>query len=623
LFRLFLVFTTGLVLLTGAIAQSIELKNNSFYIDGQKYFVKGIGYEVGATPGEVPWDRTFNPELMHFDIQRILLGGFNTIRTWAPLTDEELTLIAEYDLKIIMGIWIDPHADFSDETFVAEAKVIVNNVLSYSKNYDNIIAYLIMNEPLPETIAEAGYDATVELWTELIDIIHEQHPNRPVSISNTSNGTYIDPAVFDYSGYAVYIYNPVTVNYLHRYRDYVAYLQRLNVPGRPLILTEYGLSVSPVGPGNWGYGGNSLAEQEEGNLHMYKALVDGGAAGSCMFIYSDGWWKAGNEFVHDGTAEEWFGMVEYADLDDDRGDTRPVWDAVKAYQSAIITEPKSSELYTNKVPLEIFPNNTINSIEIILDSQLIYQSQLMGAYFQDSILFEFQQMKDAVLVFNCYDAEQKLIKSEEKNILIAPTIPELPTINISIENEDYWQDGVVSVKYHIVKSTAFISDTKVDYIFYRHLGFEYGEKFQRTLSGDNEITFIRDHIIGSNVNVFTVGAAFDVAYGDFRKRIVNQKTFSQMNDIVSSTEQHAVPGTLMRVFPNPSGDFVVVSPEKSVVTTSFHYTIYDIAGKEVNPKSSGTWNQRIDMSSLIPGVYYMKIDVPGQSVPKILKIVKL
>ncbi|MEJ2595938.1 MAG: hypothetical protein P8100_12630, partial [bacterium] len=63
-------------------SQQIELKDNFFYIDGDKFFVRGIGYEAGARPGELPWERTFNPGQLHFDIQRILSGGFNTIRTW-------------------------------------------------------------------------------------------------------------------------------------------------------------------------------------------------------------------------------------------------------------------------------------------------------------------------------------------------------------------------------------------------------------------------------------------------------------------------------------------------------------------------------------------------------------
>ncbi|MEJ2595939.1 MAG: hypothetical protein P8100_12635, partial [bacterium] len=175
----------------------------------------------------------------------------------------DLELLEGYDIKIIMGIWIDPHGDFADPVFVNEAKNIVNDVLDYSANYGNIIAYLIMNEPLPETVFAAGYDETADLWNGLIDIIHERHPGRPVSIANTSNGTYIDPGIFDFSAFNVYIYNPVTVNYLHGYRDYAAYLRKRDTSDHPLVYTEYGLSVSPSGPGNWGYGGNSLTEQTE------------------------------------------------------------------------------------------------------------------------------------------------------------------------------------------------------------------------------------------------------------------------------------------------------------------------------------------------------------------------
>ena len=127
--------------------QQVEIKDQFFFLDGEKFFIKGIGYEVGALPGEVPWEKEFNPNQLHFDIQRILSGGFNTIRTWAPFIEQELQVLDQYDLKIIMGIWIDPHADFSDPQFNYQAKTIVSDVLSYSKKYDQIIAYLIMNEP--------------------------------------------------------------------------------------------------------------------------------------------------------------------------------------------------------------------------------------------------------------------------------------------------------------------------------------------------------------------------------------------------------------------------------------------------------------------------------------------
>ncbi|MBP1668678.1 MAG: hypothetical protein H6Q21_1044, partial [Bacteroidetes bacterium] len=57
-----------LSLLVGASATAqkskIELKNNFYYLDNQKFFVKGIGYEVGAYPGMLPWNRPFNEDIL-------------------------------------------------------------------------------------------------------------------------------------------------------------------------------------------------------------------------------------------------------------------------------------------------------------------------------------------------------------------------------------------------------------------------------------------------------------------------------------------------------------------------------------------------------------------------------
>jgi len=604
------------------LAQHVEVKNHSFYIDGQKYFMKGIGYEAGATPGELPWSRTFDAEQLRFDMQRILAGGFNTIRTWAPFTAQELDLLKQYEIKIIMGIWIDPSGNFADQAFVDQAKIIVTDVLSYSRNYDNIIAYLIMNEPLPETIANAGYGETVALWTQLIDIIHTQHPNRPVSIANTSNGTYINPDIFDFSAYNVYIYNPVTVNYLHGYRDFIQYLNRLNNLNSPLIITEYGLSVSPTGPGNWGYGGNSLTQQQEGDLYMYKALVDGGAAGSCVFNYSDGWWKGGNEFVHNDNAEEWFGLVNYTSLSDKFGQVRPVWEAVKAFQSAIITQPRSSEIYTNKVPLEVFPGDTVKRIEIFLDNEQVYQRQPVNGYLLDTLLFEVQDIKDVTLVFNCYDTENNLVKSEEKSILITAKELALPSIQISIANSDFWQSGYADVDYQVNKSPVFTNSSRLDYIFYPHVGFNYGDKFQRTLPADDQVNFTSHHAFAANVNVFTVGAAFDVTYNSFRKRIVNQLTLSRMNDVTISVAEPLSPTRSLLIFPNPIKEYFRVAFDETITAPWFNYSILNNMGIVVKHAEKAERYRPIYINTLKPGIYYIRIVVAGQSVPITKKIIK-
>ncbi len=602
-------------------AQDVQFKDSFFFIDGQKFFVKGIGYEVGATPGVVPWNHSFDSAIMTSDIERILSGGFNTIRTWAPLTAQELDLLSQFDVKIIMGIWIDPHGDFSNPGFVTQAKTIVTDVLSYSKDYNNIIAYLIMNEPLPETISAAGYDATVALWTQLIDIIHNMHPDRPVSIANTSNGTYIDPAVFDFSAYNVYIYNPVTVNYLHGYRDYIRYLQTENVSGRPLIITEFGLSVSPSGPGNWGYGGNSLDEQQAGILHMYSSLVDGGAAGACVFNYSDGWWKGGNEYVHDNQVEEWFGLVEYSDLSDQYGHVRPVWNTVKAYQSAIITQPKSAEIYPATVPIEIFIDDTIDHIDIYENGDLMHQYVVSDNYILDTLIFSVQYIRDVNLVFRCYDVLDNIVKEEAKQILLSAVNITLPTIDMTLLNEDYWESGNLQVRYHIDRGTFFTTGSRLDYAYYPHVGFDYGQSYSWTMPNMQEVDYDCQHFVLGNVDVFTVGAAIEISYNTFSKRIVTQLTRSRINTPVTvNSVQGESPD--VNIYPNPTTDYCIVTYSGSVPVPGFDYTIYDAAGNILSYQEYAPWNTHLQIRNLSPGLYFMKIRLPGKLQAVVRRIIK-
>lgn len=589
----------------------VEVKNNSFYIDGKKFFIKGIGYEIGALPGELPNERKFNPDQLHFDIRRILSGGFNTIRTWAAFTEQELEVLRQYDIKIIMGIWIDPAGDFSNTQFVDNAKTIVNDVLSYSKNYNNIIGYLIMNEPHPTAVLGAGYQHTVNLWTELVNIIHSQHPNRPVSIANTPNGTYIHPHIFDFSAYNVYIYNPVTVNYLHGYRNHIDYLQQLNSSDHPLIITEYGLSVSPTGPGGWGYGGNSLSEQESGDVYMYKSLVDGGANGACIFNYSDGWWKADDEFVHSDLPEEWFGLIEYSSLSDKQGHERPVWKAIRDFQSAIIAQPRSEEIYIDKVPVEIFFNDTIKKIKVLLEDKLIYQRDMTDDYLLDTLEIDYKDVKDVRLVFNCYDDKNNLIKTEEKSILITATELTLPTLQLSV-NSNCWQTNQVNVTYKVTKSTDFTVSPTFDYVYYPHIGFDYGQKFSSIIGNQNQVEISGRHSISGNIDVFTVGAAFNIYYNGFQKRIFNQMTISR-HDLSTGVEENIfVESSLaIRILGDPhSGSLTLVSYADLQLS---HVEVVGINGQVIAAYRAESSRLELPVGTLAKGLYLVRTyDMEGR-----------
>ena len=306
----------------------VQIRNGWYYIDNEKFFVKGIGYEPGSRPGQYPWARQFEPEIITLDMNRIIDGGFNTIRTWASLMEEELGLIDAMGLKIIFGIGIDRRGDFGNPGFITATESTFRRILNYSKNYDCIIAYVIMNEPMAADIYSAGAAETVSLWTRIKNIINQEHPGIPVSFTNSPAGDYINMNIFDISGHNIYSYSPPAVSHSLGYSGYINYAKKAS-PKNPLVVTEYGLSVSPNGPGGYGYGGNSLQEQSDGDLIMYRGLIDGDAQGGCVFIYLDGWWKnndiPNDEDTHEPEPEEWFGLFGIEDENSDPNGTAMLW----------------------------------------------------------------------------------------------------------------------------------------------------------------------------------------------------------------------------------------------------------------------------------------------------------
>lgn len=111
-------------------------------------------------------------------------------------------------------------------------------------------------------------------------------------------------------------------------------------PGLPLLITETGLSVSPnaahQGPPNYGYGGNTEAEQAAGILQNLADIQSAAISisGVTVHEYLDAWWKFGYEdslSQDPDDVEEWFGIVRLV-----AGDTgyvtepRPAYDQLRS-----------------------------------------------------------------------------------------------------------------------------------------------------------------------------------------------------------------------------------------------------------------------------------------------------
>ena len=452
----------------------LQIKDGWLMLNNEKYFVKGIGYSPGIRPGQYPWSRTFEPDVITMDMNRILDGRFNTIRTWSPLTEPELQLIDSIGLKIIFGIWVDSAGDFGNSAFVTAAENDVRNTLAYSKNYDSIITYLIMNEPQPDDIQNGGPAELVALWDRIKTIIHTEHPGVPVSFSNTGWSKFVDMNQFDASIYNLYMYGP-SVKYSFGYAGWVEEHKNA-APDNPLIISEYGLSVSPSGPGGCGYGGNTLTEQTDGDLYMYRSLIDGNAQGGCVFHYIDGWWKnaeiPNDADTHEDEAEEWFGLFGIVDeTSDPNGTARPVWDAFKTYNACIITSPKNGQIYGADILLEFFPHSDVKTIRILKDAANIYEISTNGrSYIKDTLTLNIiETIKDIKLQFEFLDNTDTVIKTENIVLLYAQTPPTLPNFTFSVPMDDLNSSSTCDLQMTVDNQSVFtIKDDKIDYSFYPH-----------------------------------------------------------------------------------------------------------------------------------------------------------
>jgi len=514
----------------------IELKNNWYYLNGQKFFIKAIGYEIGARPGQHPYEGVRNDDLdlLKFDLKVIKEGGYNTIRTWSEFSEAQLKLVQESGLKLIMGLEVNPEGNYADPGFVKECVERVKKVTTFARKYDCIITYLVINEPQTDHIHKVGGKGFVDLMKTLIDELHTGHPGIPVTLSaNAMISDYMDESFFDVYSYNCYDHSEAQTATMG-FKDYVKGLNELNGLNKPFITTEFGYSVSHKGFGR--YGGNTLKQQSDGLISNYRDLLDAGIVGMCPFYYADGWWKGGDKNSHAlDQPEEWFGFWGYSDANDKYGSPRPVWFAMREYMKGLIVSPKSNTIYTGtSLPLELYNDKDVKKVTVKYLDKILYSKAINSeGYFADQVTINPTGIEDMELAFEFYDKDNNLIKNESISILASKTAIELPKLTIEVTpGKDLNEGKIASIKTTIETKENFkiLGDLKVSYN--THIGWEVGP--QATVSikdqADKKIITTENFFnIPDNCWVVNASAGIAVQYGKFIFRIHDQKIIFRGN----------------------------------------------------------------------------------------------
>ena len=507
-------------------ASKIEIKGAWYYLNGERFFIKAIGYEIGARPGQHPYEgvRADNLDLLAFDLKVIKEAGYNAIRTWSQFSEPQLKLVQASGLKLIMGIDVNPEKDYGDAAFVRQCQEKVHQVLSYARKYDCIITYLILNEPQTDHVHAVTGNAFSQLMKTLIDQIHLEHPGIPVTISaNAMISDYIDENLFDVYAYNCYDHSEAQTATMGM-KDYIRGLISLQGLKKPFISTEFGYSVSHKGFGR--YGGNTLEEQSKGLIANYRDLLDAGATGMCPFYYADGWWKGGDAFYHNADQpEEWFGFWGYSDVNDKYGSPRPVWFAMRDYMKGLILSPKNKEIFfTDTLPVELYTDGTVRKV-LVKDRDRVLKSIsiLKEGYRAEQLVLQTVGIEDRELSFEFYDQAGLLLKSESIQLLVSSTPFELPTLHIEVTPDKDLNDGKLAcIKTTISMQPNFKLNGDLRVSFNTHLGWEVGPQATVPLKGMSEVVENFFHI-PDNCWVVNASAGVSVRYGKFEFRIHDMK----------------------------------------------------------------------------------------------------
>jgi hypothetical protein len=498
----------------------IELKDGWFYLNGQKTLINALGYESGARPGQEPKKpHPTNVPLIQNDLKLIKAAGYNAVRTWKEVPEDELQLIQRSGLKMVFGLWLQPREDFSDPKVVEADLALIRKVLAYSKNYDCIIAYLIMNEPMPQHFHKVGAQSAVDLWTKAVNLIHELHPGIPVGMSGNAIITeWVDQNVFDFYGRNAYDYNDGH-NWTSGYANAMRTTADAFKQGKPSMITEYGMSVSRSGGGM--YGANTLQQQSDAMINYTRHILDSGTYAMCPFYFADGWWKGGDHMKHNDAPEAWFGFWGYKDLKDTVGYPRPVWHALAQYNQALIAEPKNQQFYQNEVPVECFAQPSVKKVKVIYHDTVIFEAKPDArGYLNGKISFAGEDLKDRELVFEAYDAQGKLVKTEVIIVLTGKDPIQWPTLELRTSVTDLNVSRNVPVEIEIKNQDTFSLGEVVRVAFFPHLGWERGDHHALKLDPKAKAQTISDaYQTPGNSVVLSIDAGVDIRYGKFEKTL--------------------------------------------------------------------------------------------------------
>lgn len=354
-------------------ASRVEIRNKQFYVDGEPFYVRAVGYS-GLRPHQRP-DASYtsvNHTLIENDFARIRAAHFNTLRSFDALSREELEMAQKAGLMVLQGIWMDRRFDFSDSHNLEAAVAAVQRVADESKDFDNVLGYLVMSKPYPTAVLDSGIPETIQFFRRLKRSIQTLDP-RPVSFDNWLPLAFLDQGESDFSTFTAFPYWPRAINEAMGFPGYVRWLSDHFGADRPFILgATGGYGVAPSTPSaDGGVGGLTEYNQSLRDLESLRGAVEGHADGAVLVSFLDSWQAGGDPDTHDESPWEWNGIVGIPtdQREDLIGKPRIALKDVTAHNEIVVLEPHANHYYPvlTSIPIQVATADNITGVRFTIN----------------------------------------------------------------------------------------------------------------------------------------------------------------------------------------------------------------------------------------------------------------
>jgi hypothetical protein len=415
-------------------AARVEIREGRFYVDGSPFYVRGIGY--------APWRPHQHPGVSYtgtnrrwtkMDFERMKAAHFNTIRTWDALEPEDLALARDQGLMVLQGIWLDPKQDFADPHNQQAALAQVQSVAGQTRDFDNILGYIVMTEPSPQAVLETGTEETLQFFRKLQRAIQAVDP-RPVSMDSWPPLAFLDDHDFDFVTFNLYAFWPKSITDAMGLAGMTRWFADHFAGEKPFLVGETGgyavSQASQTAAG--GFGGLSEYDQSLKDLESLRQTLEGHAAGSVLISWIDTWHYPKDPDQHDNEPWEWDGLLgiptdSEKDMD---GIPRQVYRDVSVYNQLVPLEPKDNHLYPIQQPLPIQVNGSDDVANVrycLNDGEWTRLDGSGHGWFQGSFRLPKLARKRQSMTFQAFDKNETLLATKSVSFL-AGVLPERVTI---------------------------------------------------------------------------------------------------------------------------------------------------------------------------------------------------